>query len=432
MGWCGDTLRLFHVGFDLGVRIDKRATMKHLTLYLKGLCMGVADIIPGVSGGTLALILGIYVELVNTIKGLNLRWIPSLIEWIRTGFGREEGRDLWAGLKGMNLPFLLVLGGGILTAIAIGGMIVPTLLERYPEVMRALFFGLILASVPVPLKMVGINRPRTAGIVVLSALCGGVLGFSATAPQRMMEVGVEWTTVEARPGESFGEITRRVPSAWAGEQVFWASENEALRQAVAGEVEARELQSPEGSGQGNDKDGMKARSEAYADIEVPVGTVVQIPQPGLVFVFVVGMIAICAMILPGISGSYLLLILGAYFFVLNVLKGVILGMVALSPPPGALIYLLAFGLGALVGLLSFARLMSFLLRDFPAPTLGLLVGLMVGCLRGIWPFQAMIDGELQNVMPASVHATVVAVLIAALVGALVVTLLGRWSGRMSA
>lgn len=397
--------------------------MERVVLFLKGICMGIADIIPGVSGGTLALILGIYTQLVNTIKGLHLRWVPVAVRWMKGGFQKDGWIALRSEFEAMNLPFLVVLGTGIFSAIVAGGLVIPTLLDRYPEVMRALFFGLILASVPVPLRMIETRGKKTVLVVAVTALLGLAIGFSATAPQRMMEAGISWRIVESSEAQTLKEISRRFPSAWPGEQLFWSQENEVLRLALAEEIETLGLSAP-GEDLSQDREDVRARSLAYEELLIPQGVPVQIPQPGLLFVFLVGMIAICAMILPGISGSYLLLIFGAYYFVLNALKGVITGLVGLSLPPVALLYVATFSAGALVGLLSFARLMSFLLRTYPVPTLGLLVGLMVGCLRGIWPFQAMIDGQISNIWPAQFDGLVLSVLVAASVGAIVVTLLG--------
>src|SRR5690606_27607896 len=133
-------------------------------------------------------------------------------------------------------------------------------------------------------------------------------------------------------------------------------------------------------------------SAPYDEVIVPAGTPVRVPRPELWFVFVSGLIAICAMILPGISGSYLLLILGNYFFILNALKGFLKTAASLQLPLNQGAYVVVFCLGCGIGLLGFARVLSYLLREHAVPTLGVLVGLMIGCLRGIWPFRATVDG----------------------------------------
>ncbi|RAL21635.1 hypothetical protein DL240_12315 [Lujinxingia litoralis] len=397
--------------------------MQRVLLYLKGVCMGVADIIPGVSGGTLALILGIYTELVNTIRGLNLAWVAPLWRWLSGGRKDEDRRELIRALERLNLPFLMVLGAGIATAIVVGGLILPGLLERYPEVMRALFFGLILASVPVPFKMIEFRSGAMRAVAAVAVVVGVAVGWVLTNPSTTVEAGLTWKEMESQE-QTMRDVVREGPSAWAAEQVYWAPQNEALRLAMDSAYPELELEPPQ-PGAARDKDAIKARSEVYEELTIPAGTPVQVPQPAPWYIFVVGMIAICAMILPGISGSYLLLILGGYFFVLNALKGVITGLASGSLPLSAGLYVGLFMAGAAIGILSFARVLSWLLERWPVPTLGVLVGLMVGCLRGIWPFQGMEEGSVINVLPPAFDATVVASLGAAIVGAVLVTVLGR-------
>src|SRR5690554_1591269 len=110
------------------------AMMKRISLFAKGACMGVADIIPGVSGGTLALILGIYAELVNTIRGLHLRWVAPLVRW---GFKRssEARQEFFREFNTLNLLFLITLGAGIAVAIVAGSLVIPGLMDRFPEAM---------------------------------------------------------------------------------------------------------------------------------------------------------------------------------------------------------------------------------------------------------------------------------------------------------
>lgn len=400
--------------------------MQRVLLYFKGVCMGIADIIPGVSGGTLALILGIYTELVNTIKGLNLRWVVPLGRWLTQGRKEEDRRALIAALEKLNLVFLMVLGAGIATAIAVGGLVLPGLLERYPEVMRALFFGLILASVPVPFKMIEFRDSRMKAVAAVAVVFGVIFGWVLTNPATTFETQMTWKEVSSQE-QTMRDVVREGPSAWAAEQVYWAPQNEALREAMAQAYPELNL-APPGAEAAQDKDAVKARSEAYEALTIPAGTPVQIPQPAPWYIFVVGMIAICAMILPGISGSYLLLILGGYFFVLNALKGVLTGLASGSLPMNAAMYVGLFMVGAAVGILSFSRVLSWLLHRFTVPTLGVLVGLMLGCLRGIWPFRGMASGYVVNVMPAGINGTVIASIIAALVGAVLVTVLGKIGG----
>lgn len=395
--------------------------MERIVLFLKGACMGVADIIPGVSGGTMALILGIYAELVNSIKGLHLRWLPAVWRWIRGGFRREDFQEVVSHWREMNIPFLAILGIGIAVAIAAGGMVLPGLLDRHPEAMRALFFGLIVASIGIPFRMVSFSEPNTKWWVAAMVAVGIGAGWTATAPERIHDAGIHWVEVEAQQGDTLESINRRGPGAWSADRIYWAEQNEPLRRAVQRADDA--AVPPDGGAAEAVSD--DERQELYGELEIPAGTPVQIPQLAVWYVFVAGIIAICAMILPGISGAYILLILGAYYFVLNALRGVLTGFAEVTLPMGAMTFVVAFCVGALIGILSFARLMSYLLRRFRAVTIGLLVGLMIGCLRGIWPFQEMVDGRMINVVPDAVDATVVAAVVTAVAGAAAVLVLSR-------
>lgn len=377
--------------------------MQRLTLFLKGVCMGIADVIPGVSGGTLALILGVYKELVDTIKGLNLRFVPPLVRFLkhRTPENREA---LIASLRELNLAFLVTLGAGIAVALAIGSVIIPYLLENFPVQTRAFFFGLIVASVWVPFRMIDFEGPKTGVIVLVTAVAGVCIGWIVTNPATTLELTRESYAVTSS-GESLKDVTRRGPSALPSAEVFWSADNQPLRDSVRAADPTRfaALQAlhDADAAQLTDKDAIKARSSHYDDLHVPEGTVVNVPRPTLWFVFIAGMIAICAMILPGISGSYILLILGAYFFILNALKGFLQTLASAQIPVNQGLFVFVFCAGCAIGILSFSRVLSYLLSDHPVPTLGILVGLMVGCLRGIWPFRATVDGVITNVMPTA-------------------------------
>ncbi|MEZ4459834.1 MAG: DUF368 domain-containing protein [bacterium] len=193
--------------------------MSRLVLFLKGIAMGTADVIPGVSGGTLALILGIYGELVDTIKGLRPHLLLHVLNWVKGGRTAEG----WAAVKQewhhLNLNFLLVLVSGIAAAIVLGSAIIPMLMENYPVAMRASFFGLIVASVVVPFRMISFEKTSTISLVAICMTLGVVFGFVVTNPGNSFDMATEWTTVESR-GESLKDVTRRGPSGLSNEQVF--------------------------------------------------------------------------------------------------------------------------------------------------------------------------------------------------------------------
>lgn len=377
--------------------------MKRLVLFLKGICMGIADVIPGVSGGTLALILGVYRELVDSIKGLNPKFLLPLFRWLKTRDVADRD-ELVEELRSLNLGFLVTLGAGIACALGIGSVIIPYLMENAPVETRAFFFGLIVASVWVPFRMIDFGGGKAVATVIVSAGLGLGLGWFVTNPANTFETSRDWFEVTSE-GDSLKDLTRKGPSALPSAEVFWSEQNEPLREAIRSDDPSlyAQLEETSGTSAAVSKEAMKERSAPYDEVVVPAGTPVKVPRPALWFVFVAGMVAICAMILPGISGSYILLILGTYFFILNALKGFIKTLASGALPTNQAAYVIVFCIGAGIGLLSFARVLSYLLRDHPVPTLGALVGLMVGCLRGIWPFRTTIDGVVTNVIPAGLE-----------------------------
>ena len=248
--------------------------------------MGAADVIPGVSGGTVALILGIYQRLVTAISRCD-----------RTLIGLLKERRWLDAMWHLDLPFLLSLATGILTGlVTLGGLMNQLLTEASTRsATLAVLFGLISASAVLVAKMIPADA-RTAGRG-LWLMAGGIAG-----------------------------------AVFA----FWLTGNDALQ----------------------------------VEINLP-------------YVFLCGVIGISAMILPGISGAYLLLILGVYGYLTGILKalphGGVSGREALT--------VAVFAAGCLTGLLTFSKLLRWLLERAYAPTMAVLCGFMVGALRKIWPFQ---------------------------------------------
>ncbi|WP_226684458.1 DUF368 domain-containing protein [Shewanella indica] len=245
--------------------------MKFLLTYLKGLAMGAADVVPGVSGGTIAFITGIYDTLLESIRRIN----PSL--W---GIIRRDG--IKAAFAHINGAFLLSLLAGILSSILSLAKLISYLLAHHPIPVWSFFFGLILISVVHMLRQVkgGFSLPRLLIFALGVAFAWGITVLSPV------------------------------------------------------ELEA-----------------------SYFNI------------------FVGGAIAICAMILPGISGSFILLLLGLYPAVLAAAKNIQLDILG------------CFAVGAVIGILSFSHLLSALLRRFHDATLIFLTGLMLGTLGKIWPWK---------------------------------------------
>lgn len=239
-------------------------------MYAKGLAMGAADLVPGVSGGTVAFVTGIYDELLATISGVRWRWIQTLL--------RGEFQRFW---QEGNLNFLVVLVGGIGTSVITLAGAFHYFLTYHPVVLWAFFFGLVAASLPLMARTIEKwDGPRWAALLVGMGLALWVTGLPP---------------------------------------------------------------------------------------------LVQSDNP--LFLLVCGAIGVCAMILPGISGSFILLILGAYAPVITALKELDLLRIG------------AFVIGAVTGLLAFSKLLNLLLSRFRNTTLALLTGFLVGSLQALWPWK---------------------------------------------
>ena len=413
---------------------------QRIILFLKGICMGFADVIPGVSGGTLALILGIYKEFVDTLRGLHVRWLPPLWRLLRSGGGSQQARaDFKAQIATLNLPFLITLVAGIATALLLGSLFIPYLIENHPVPTKGFFLGLIIASVYIPLRMIK-EEGHGAGhwsIAIAMILVGVLMGYLLTNPASKYELATTQFEATANQAETLKDLTRRFPTSSTAEEVYWAPQNTALRDAIKAQSPktSADLQALYTLHQGKPalgKKELKARALPYQEVVVPAGVQVTMSRPALWFVFVAGAVAICAMILPGISGSYILLIFGVYFFVLNSVKGMLSLLAKGHVPLDHLLYVSVFVLALVVGILSFARLLSYLLAHHAAPTLGILVGLMVGCLRGIWPFQKLEDGVPLNVFPSAEFPGVWAAVVTIVVGFALVVLLSVLGSRFDA
>ena len=274
--------------------------------FLRGVLIGIAEVIPGVSGGTLALITGIYSRLLNNIDLLfkSLRQI-------------SHPKIMARNLKALEWKFLLPVFIGMAIALITTASFMEGLLESNPIELRAVFAGLVAAGIYIPYKMsVKVNGDNWALRDYLLALIGALAAFFLTGlPQ--------------------GEVS----------------------------------------------------------------------NPGPILIFFSAAIAICALVLPGISGSFLLLTIGMYSATIGALND------------RDLQYLLIFALGALLGLASFVSFLKFLLSQRARPTLVLLAGLMLGSLRALWPWQ----GEDRELL--SPYSSELIALLLFLAGAIIVALL---------
>ncbi len=244
--------------------------MQRILLFLKGIAMGAADVVPGVSGGTIAFITGIYEELIESINRINLEALQIL---------RKEGfAKAWTYINGwFFVPLFLGIGVSIIS-LAKG---ISWLLVNEPVLLWSFFFGLVFASIFFVAKQV---KAWAAGPVA-SFIIGAVIAYSITV----------------------------LPASGANDALW--------------------------------------------------------------YIFLSGSIAICAMILPGISGSFILVLLGSYSTVLNAIHERELSIIA------------TFGAGAVIGLLSFARLLKHMFAKYHDLTVALLSGFLLGSLNKIWPWK---------------------------------------------
>jgi putative membrane protein len=268
--------------------------LKYFGIFLRGMAMGAADVVPGVSGGTIAFITGIYDQLLSSIHNADHVAVKLLLQF--------KFRELAARL---NLKFLLPLLLGIALSILSLAKIITRLLERYPEALWAFFFGLVLASSLLIIKTVQQWRPLT----IFSLMAGSLVAY------------------------------------------FIVSMN-----------------------------------------------VLKTPDT-LPFIFLSGVIAIIAMILPGISGSYILLILDKYRYIIGIVSGIPDGLNAMLGNAGivkgfiqAQFHELAvFAMGCVLGLISFAKLLRWLLLHYHDITMASLTGFMIGSLYKVWPWKIVLE-----------------------------------------
>lgn len=278
---------------------------------VRGALIGVAEVIPGVSGGTIALIVGIYRTVIDAIADavLALRQLVGLAE------GGPSFRRAFSTLGRLPWTLLIPVGIGMAVMFVVGASVVEPLLEEHPVQMLALFFGLVLAGIWVPAHMVHRLTGWKPGYLLAAAVAAIALFFLTGLPPAVIE------------------------------------------------------------------------------------------NPNPIVVMLAAAVAICALVLPGVSGSFLLLSIGLYEPTLQAVND------------RDLVYLAAFAVGAIVGLGAFVTLLKWLLAHRAGITLAILTGLMIGSLRALWPWQS----ESRELLAPS--EGVVGALLLVLVGVVFVVLL---------
>jgi len=381
-------------------------------LALRGFCMGVADIIPGVSGGTMALVLGIYQRLLESIRMIDLGVLPCLVN---SGFYKRILSRLTTPLappgsssqdaRADAIAFLIVLLAGIGTAIITAAKFIPTWMENYPELMRGFFFGLILISIAAPARQMKAPdwRKLAMPLLLTAALTTWMLG--GTADNANFAKGVlEIELAEALTEEvSVSTDTRFVDK----ETETLGKHGQGLKplKPVIAKAGDNSVRIPVIAIRSGDDGNRINPQKVINGPEIFDGASIVVTEPltggvspELWFVFVSGSIAICAMILPGVSGAFLLLLLGQYHYVLFHLRA------ALGGAGESISILLVFLLGITVGILAFSRVLTALLNRAHDETMAVLMGLMLGSLTMLWPYQnssgsAQLPGEGTSFMP---------------------------------
>jgi putative membrane protein len=252
---------------------------QHVLTGLKGIAMGAADVVPGVSGGTIAFITGIYDELLESINHLNFKALGVL---------KNEGlKKFWEYING---TFLTVLMLGIGTSIVSLAKLIDYLMAQHTIGLWSFFFGLVGASIIYVGKQVEQWNVKT----IVALIVGTIAAYLITVLPPMKEASETW------------------------------------------------------------------------------------------FIFISGLIAICAMILPGISGSFILLILGAYPTIIEAISSRNLPVMAV------------FALGCIIGLLSFSRILKYLLDNFRGVTIAVLTGFLLGSLNKLWPWKTTLEFYIKH------------------------------------
>ena len=284
---------------------DTKATLRGSALLVaKGLMIGIANIIPGVSGGTFALILGVFDRMVDALHRINAWTAGAVLGLIGGGFNAMSRARFAEEWKRCDLGFLLKIGIGAVLAIFGLSKALKWLLVNEPGLTLSFFLGLIIPSLAVP----------------------------------------------------WGMMKRR---GWA--QLIWAIPGVALTVGLA----------------------LAFDDTGVLDLELSGGS--------LFIAFVCGAIAVSAMILPGISGSFVMLVLGQYMKILAYLN---------ERSVRGLVWLGAMGAGCVAGLLAFSRLLNFLLRRWRSATMAFLIGLVLGSFWVLWPFKEFEAGAKAVKPPA--------------------------------
>ncbi|RXG16293.1 putative membrane protein [Leeuwenhoekiella aestuarii] len=316
---------------------ERRSLANYALVTLKGLAMGAADVVPGVSGGTIAFIAGIYEELIATIDKLDIALFKV---WKKDGFSTM--------IESYNLKFLGALFLGIGLSILSLAKLITFLLDEHPLLLWGFFFGLIIASI---VYVGGQIKSWNFG-VILAGVIGIIISYFITIAEPLSTGASYW------------------------------------------------------------------------------------------FIFLSGFVAIIAMILPGISGSFILLLLGSYSIVLGTVRNFVDALLAFdfSALKDAAIKLMLFMLGCVLGLKVFSKVLTYLFKNYQNLTLALLTGFMIGALNKVWPWKEVLSFRTnseghqvplleKSILPQNFDGDpkIILVIVLAVIGFLTIFLLERFA-----
>jgi putative membrane protein len=323
-------------------------------LFFCGICMGAADLVPGISGGTIAFILGFYQPLLESLQTLNWSACQSLFKGNWRDFSQTVA---W--------KFLLTLLAGIICAFICLANLFHFILshEVYRIYLYATFLGLILASFVFCVRQIKVWK----GNMIIGLCMGALVAYLLT----------DTTLAPASEGEF------AVPIEINDQHV--ALRNYDSSQHLLTGLSSQTLSVLFAQGL------LQDTTPVYNQQRVLVGLVGELVMPYRFSLFngwlvMCGALAICALLLPGISGSYILTLLGVYPTVIESLVEFLNGLGRASFNLEAFSVLWSLGLGIVLGALAFARMLSWLLRHYPNQSLALLSGFMIGAIRSVWPF----------------------------------------------
>lgn len=398
--------------------------------------MGAADVVPGVSGATIALILGLYPRLIDAAGNVGVRMVGRLRTrafWRLAGAGLRDPVRLHGSPEATDVARVLLLASvaaGIVPAILVGAEVIPPLIDSHPARMRGFFLGLVLASVAVPLREID-RRGPSRWLLTLAAALVTVWFVGLPEPSGGHARGLVTLELDAPPAAAVtltpNDLTLRAPDDGTRPDIEYRLHTSLTVPAGTTIVEAQILAKMAG-----DAGNLPAGAIREADGPLDFAAVVQPnafaggSDPALAYLFLGGVLAISAMTLPGVSGSFVLLLLGLYYFVLHNLSVLIS-----YRDPGAAIVVGTFVTALAIGLLTAVRVLKRLFARWHDGTLAVLVGLMLGSVRKLWPFTDYTpEGREVLAWPVTGGGETVAVVLAFAVGAVVVLLLDRVGRRV--